>query len=179
MGLSMGKKIAGVAVAGAVVLSGAGAVAWADSGSGSSSGPASASTVPAPAGPAPASRHGGARAGGKGANLLKLADHGTLDVKVADKWVTVDFDRGQVTDVAADHVTLARPDGKSVTLKLTPDTRYRGVATWSDLQKDKPAAVVSNADGTARQVVQADKAAKAGAGGAPAAGQPAPTTTLG
>lgn len=180
MGLSMGKKIAGFAVAGAVVLGGAGAVAWADNASGTGSpSTAPAAGAPAAGAPAPAAKHGGTKAGGKGGDALRLADHGTLDVKIEDKWVTVNFDRGQVTDVAADHITLARPDGKSVTLKLTPDTKYRGVASWSDINKDKPAVVVSNGDGTARQVVQSNKPAKAGPGGAPTPNQPAPTTTLG
>ncbi len=183
MGLSINKKIAGIAVAGVVALSGAGAVAWAETGGpGGTTSPPS-TTAPAAGAPAPASKHGAAKAGAKGADPLHDADHGSVDIKVDGNWVTVNFDRGQVTDVAADHITLARPDGKSVTLQLKPDTQYHGVTSSSDIQKDKAAVVLSNADGSARQVAVTDKAAKTGKGGhhggAPAPSQPAPTTTVG
>jgi hypothetical protein len=63
-------------------------------------------------------------------------------------------DRGQVTAESESAVTLKRKDGKSVTLKLSADTKVRG-----DIQVDKGAAVFSRG-GTAFAAL-APRAAKA------------------
>lgn len=155
MHLSRTNKLAGAAVVGALVLGAGGAAAWADSSAGTTTPAATAATAPAATAPAAtppaAAKHPKARA------LLARVDHGVLEIKDAGGWVTVDFDRGKVTDVAADHITLARPDGQSVTLKLTPTTTYHGVTSETQIQTGKGAVVISNPDGTARQVAQAAK----------------------
>lgn len=170
MAISMGKKVAGFALAGAALMGGAGAMAWAENGTtGTTATPAAdLAAVGLPAGAK-------AAAGGAPLGALRRADHGSIDVKDGDQWVTVVFDRGRVSDVAADHITLARPDGKSVTLKLTADTKYRGATSASDVQKDQPALVVSNSDGTARLVAQPKPGARGAGGGG--AGRRATTTT--
>jgi len=160
MKLHVGKKVAGIAVAGAVVLGGAGAAAWADT-TGGGRAPSIGNPPAATAHPRLARLR----------SILAAADHGSLEIKDQNgTWITVGFDRGRVTDVATDHVTLARPDGQSVTLKLTPDTRYRGVTGEADVRTGNGAVVVSNADGTARLVAQRDKASTP-----PAAAPSAPT----
>ncbi len=168
MKLSLGKKVAGLAVAGAV-LTGAGTVAWAQT-SPSTSSPAS--SAPAAAGKASgkagkASGKASAQAAGKGLALLKRADHGEVEVRVkgtgtatAATWKTVTFDRGQVSDVAGDHITLARPDGQSVTLTIGADTKFRGVTSAQQVQKAKGAIVVSE-NGKATLVIQKADAAPA------------------
>jgi hypothetical protein len=103
------------------------------------------------------------------------AVHGDLVVRGQNGFEKVTFDRGQLTAVSATSLTLKRPDGVDVTVKLDDQTRYVGVANRDALQKDKPVAVVSK-DGTARMVMQRDPNAphrarpgRAGAPGAPAA----------
>ena len=129
---------------------GAGAAAWADGGSATTPPPAATSAAPAKLG-----------AAGKKAQVaqaravLRRSDHGTLEYK--DKtgaWVTIDLDRGKVTSAAADHITLARPDGQSVTLKLTSATTYHGIASLAQIQTGKGALVISHPEGTAMQVDQ-------------------------
>jgi hypothetical protein len=86
----------------------------------------------------------------------------------------VTFDRGTLTAVSATSVTLHRPDGVDVTLKLDGDTRYRGVENAAALQTDKPAAVISK-DGTAKVVMQRDPdAAPRRRPGGPRPGGPRP-----
>jgi hypothetical protein len=133
------KKVLGAALAGFVVLA-VGAAAWAQTtdGTGSSSGTASAN-----------------RRGHPGLAILRRADHGTLDVKdKAGTWVTVTFDRGQVTAADAGSVTLQRPDGQTVTAKLTADTKYKGISSASAIAVGKPAIVVDDRGGNALLVAQ-------------------------
>jgi hypothetical protein len=162
MAISIGTKIAGAALAGTLAL-GAGAVAWAADGSGTT--PAQTST--------PAAGKAAGKAGA-GLGILRRADHGDAEIKVkgtngaAATWVTVTFDRGQVSSVAADHITLARPDGQSVTLKIDGNTKYHGVTSWQQVKTNEPAVVISRA-GTATQILQ-----KAAAAAAPAAAPAAP-----
>lgn len=164
MKLSFGKKIAGLAVAG-VVMAGAGTMAWADS----NGSPAATPTTKAPAAAAKATD----KAAGKGLAILRRADHGDVEVKVKDggsgtpAWKTVSFDKGQVTDVAADHITLARPDGKSVRLTINASTKYKGITSWQEVAKSKGAIVISE-NGTATTILQR-KAPASATGGAPAA----------
>lgn len=155
MSISIGKKIAGVALAGAIAV-GAGAAAFAADGSGTS--PTTLATAAGISGKA----SGAKAAGGKvrGAAILRRADHGDIEVQVkgADgatpAWQTVTFDKGQVGDVGADHITLSRPDGQSVTLKIDATTKFHGVTTWQEVQKSKGAIVVSK-NSVATQILQA------------------------
>ena len=171
MKLSFGTKVAGLALAG-TVLAGAGTMAWADNtgGAGASSG-AAATSAPA-ATSAKATATAAAQASGRGLALLRRADHGDVEVRVkgtsgTPTWKTVTFDRGQVTDVAADHITLARPDGKSVTLKINGDTKYKGITSWQQVTKAQGAIVISE-NGNATVILQ-----KAPGTAKPAAPKPA------
>lgn len=161
MPASIGKRIGGFALAGAALTGGAGFAAWASSPAES---PVEATSVAAPDLPAdvPADLDARGRRGGPSAHLLHRAVHGTLEVKEGDQWITVVFDRGRVTDVAADHITLTRADGKTATLQLNETTEYRGVDDAAGVQKDRGALVVSNPDGTARLVVQPTRGERSG-----------------
>jgi hypothetical protein len=171
--ISLGKKVAGAALAGFVAL-GAGAVAFAADGS--SSAPTAAPAVTT-AGGTSAAKAAGKAPGAKGKaalGILRRSDHGDIEVQVkgtkgaTPTWQTVTFDRGSVTDIAADHITVARPDGQSVTLTISSTTKFRGVTSWQDIQKGKPAVVVSRS-GAATQILQAKAAATP---------TPAPATTV-
>lgn len=99
------------------------------------------------------------------AGLLGRAVHGSVVVPGADGgWQTVTFDRGEV-DEATDgsHIVLDRPDGPEVTLALTADTRYHGIAGAGAIEEGRPATVVSR-DGKALHVVQKDPARSHGPG---------------
>jgi septal ring-binding cell division protein DamX len=151
----MGKKIAAVAATATLALGGAAAVASADSGT--STPTTSTPTTSAPATSAPAANAAPTkRAGHNG--LLGRADHGEVEVRVKGDdgkpaWVWVTFDRGKVTAVNQGSITLARPDGQSVTLQLSPTTKYHGVTGWQQITNGKGAVVVSRS-GTATQVLQ-------------------------
>lgn len=104
-------------------------------------------------------------AGPAGFGPLGRAVHGTVVVpNPAGGWHEVAFDRGEV-DEATDgsKIVLDRPDGQTVTIALTDDTKYRGVADASALVEGRPALVVSQ-DGKALQVVQKDPARHHGPG---------------
>jgi hypothetical protein len=172
MKLSFGKKIASLAVVGAV-LAGAGTVAWADSNTGASTASTStAAPVAATAAPATASH--------RGLDILRRADHGVVEIKVkgaatgttgtagagTTTWQTVTFDRGKVSNVTAGQITLARPDGTSVTLTINASTTYKGVTSWQQVTTAKGAIVVSENE-TATTVAQrvAPASGSAGIGG--------------
>ena len=95
------------------------------------------------------------------AEISLIKADGTKDAFVVD--------RGKVTAESASSVTLARKDGKSVTLGLVADTKVRG-----DIQVDKGAVVFSRG-GTAFAVLapRGDKAAalRLGNGKGPGLGQ--------
>jgi hypothetical protein len=154
MKLTLGKKIAGVAVAGAVLV-GAGTMAWAATSSASTAPTTPASSAAAsPAGTSPS-----AKAAGKGAKLLRRADHGTIEIKVkgATKgtatWETVTFDRGNASAVTASQITVARPDGQTAQLTINAGTTYRGVTSWQQIATGKGVTVVSM-NGTATIIQQ-------------------------
>lgn len=92
---------------------------------------------------------------GPGFGALGRAVHGTVVVPGENNtWQTVTFDRGKVgaaTDTSK--IVLERPDGQTVTLALTADTKYHGIDGAGAIQKGQPALVVSK-DGKATQVVQ-------------------------
>lgn len=132
-----------VAGVGALAVVAAGGTAYAATGSSGGSG------TPGPAAAAqPASGRAHAR------SLLRRADHATVELKVKGQWVTYTLDRGTVTAVSPTSITLARPDGQSVTDTLTPQTRYRGVTSETAIQTGRPALVISDA-GSALRVRQA------------------------
>lgn len=80
--------------------------------------------------------------------------HGDTIVKGKDgQWVTITWDRGEVTAASATSVTLARKDGVSVTIKLDATTTFHGISDATGLRTGEPALVISKA-GTATQVAQ-------------------------
>ena len=146
----MGRKTISVFLAGAAVV-GMGAVAWANT---SPNRPTLAAQAESPAQPPgePGTRprpHPGPAAG-----LMHRAVHGELLVRTGETtFETVVFDKGQVTEVDDGTISLKRPDGVSVTLKLDDQTKYRGIAGQDEVRTGEPAIVVSK-DGTARLVAQ-------------------------
>ena len=133
------RKVAAGAVAG-LALVGGGTAAWAATATSASA----TSAVPA-AKPAAAHRAHG---------LLARTDHATIELKQKGTWVTVTYDRGKVTASSATSVTIARPDGESVSIALTSATHYRGISAATQLQTGKSALVLSE-HGQAIRVRQA------------------------
>jgi hypothetical protein len=122
------------------------------------------STPTSPATPAASShpdhpRHGRAR------GLLERSDHTTVEVKAKGQWVTFTIDRGKVTSTSANSISLARPDGQSVTINIAPTTKYRGVSGATAVQVGKSARVVSE-NGTATVIIQGNNARTAQTNGA-------------
>lgn len=103
-------------------------------------------------------KHRGGPLGGLG--MLGKAVHGSVVVpgEAEGTWQTVTFDRGTVNEATdGDTIVLDRPDGEKVTLAMTADTTFHGVAAAAAIREGKPAMVVSKG-GTATQVVQRDPA---------------------
>lgn len=133
------RNFAVLLVAGLVL--GGGAFAWAQGSPSQAQGaPAALATVAAGVRD-PAAR----RAGGEGKHALyKRAVHGDLIVRGrGGAFENYTFDRGKVDAASSTSITLTRPDGKQVTVSITPDTKFRGVRDASGLQTGKPAVVVS------------------------------------
>ncbi len=123
-----------------------GAYAWAQT---SDTSPAAPTTTAAKSGQqAPAA---GRRAGAKG--LLRRVVHGDLIVRAKDGFQNVTYDRGKEDGVSNNTLTITRPDGKQVSVKLTSDTKYRGVKDASGLHAGKQTLVLSK-DGNAVMVAQ-------------------------
>ena len=144
-GNHMLKRNLAVLVLAAVVLGG-GALAWAQTSDGSSSAP----TVTPTTQQAP---DGNGRQGGRRAGLLRRVVHGDLIVRGKDGFQNVTYDRGKEDGVSGDTLTITRPDDKKVTVKLTSDTKYRGVKDASELRAGRPTLVMSK-DGKALVVGQ-------------------------
>jgi hypothetical protein len=125
-------------------LLGGGAYAWAQTSDTSTSAPSN-STAPAQ------QQHAGK--GGRANGVLRRVVHGGLIVRGKNGFQNVTYDRGTEDGVADNALTVTRPDGKKVTVKLTSDTRYRGVKDASGLQTGKETLVVSK-DGNALMVGQ-------------------------
>ena len=126
-------------------LLGGGAYAWAQT---SDTSPTAPTTQPKSAQQAPAAA-GRKRAGG----VLRRVVHGDLIVRGKDGFQNVTYDRGKEDGVSNDTLTITRPDGKQVSVKLTSDTKYRGVKDASQLQAGKQTIVLSK-DGNAVTVGQ-------------------------
>jgi hypothetical protein len=108
---------------------------------------------------ATAHKHGRHHHGG----LIARTDHATAEVRIKGQWVTLGLDRGQVTAVSSSAITLMRPDGHPVTIKIDAATKYSGGATSAtSVQTGRRATVISD-DGTARRIVEAKPGAHHGA----------------
>ena len=145
------KNVAAVAVA--VIGITAGAVGLAQAGPGDPPAQAGATTT------TPPGDHGrpGPKGGRPGApGPFGHAVHGDLIVPTRNGgFEKVAFDRGTLTESSTQSLTLHRPDGVDVTVKLNDATRYKGVENAAALEKGQPVAVVAK-DGTARVVMQRD-----------------------
>jgi hypothetical protein len=139
------RRVVAAAIVGGVVVAGAGTAAY------GASTPTPSSTSPgAPAAAPPAHL--------KHRSLLERADHATLEVRQKGQWVTITVDRGNVTALTSASITLARPDGQSVTLALGPTTKYRGKeATSAAALKTGLRAEVTSMNGTALSVAEGAK----------------------
>jgi hypothetical protein len=109
--------------------------------------------VPAP-GPGRPGRPG---KGGRrdGLPFVGKAAHAELVVPKPDaagQWETVVLDRGTITAVSAESITLLRPDGPTVTIRVVPATKVRGAGSVAELTPGRHAVVVS-AGGEARAIV--------------------------
>ena len=135
-----------------------GAYAWAQTSDGSPSAPTTA-----PSGQQAPTAQG--KAVRRPDNVLRRVVHGDLIVRGKDGYQNVTYDRGKEDGVSDNTLTITRPDGKKVSVKLTSDTKYRGVKDASELQAGKPTLVVSK-DGNALVVGQrsGDKNGSAPAG---------------
>lgn len=148
--LSTTRRKVALGAVGAIACLGVGGTAYAATSSGSSpSSPPSSSPSPSSAPPSstPAS------AGKHHRSLIDRADHATVELKVKGKWVTYTLDRGKVTAVSASSITLARPDGTSVTDAINPATKFRGVSSEAGITVGKPAGALSS-NGTALRITQ-------------------------
>jgi hypothetical protein len=130
-----------------LVLTGAlltgGAIAWAQTGDSSPSAPTTA----------PKAQQAAGQRGERANGYLKRVVHGDLIVRGKDGFQNVTYDRGKEDGVSNGTLTITRPDGKKVSVKLTSDTKYKGVKDASQLQAGKPTLVVSK-DGNALVVGQ-------------------------
>jgi len=92
---------------------------------------------------------------GKAAKRLGRAAHAELVVPkrgAEGQWETIVVDRGKVTAASAESISLQRPDGPIVTVKVVAGTKVRGSASAAELATGRQIAVVS-ADGDARSIV--------------------------
>jgi hypothetical protein len=139
--------------AGAVVILGGGGVAWAATTGGTSAGHTSTPTAATAApGSSSTTNPRAVRARGLRATLAR-ADHATVEIKRAGRWVTVTYDQGTVTAASPSAITLRRPDGQSTTLTIGSTTKFAGVSSASAVQLNKPARVISQ-NGSALRVAQ-------------------------
>ena len=144
---------------GVVAALGIAGTAWATTGGGASSGPinsssiASLSTSPARSGPSAQSGSAAAGSGHRIRSLLARADHASVELKVKGQWVSYEVDRGQVKAVSPTSITLARPDGQSVTANIDAATKFQRVSGEGAIQTGKKALVLSD-NGTALRIRQ-------------------------
>jgi hypothetical protein len=139
------RHLAGLTVA--ALVAGGGAAAWAAAPDGSSAG------TPAPS-QAAKNRPGRAGARGGMAGIAGRVVHGDLIVRgKGGTFENVTLDRGTLSAKGDNSLTLSRPDGKSVTVKVDGSTKYRGVSDFAALQTGKPT-IVASKDGVATLVAQ-------------------------
>jgi hypothetical protein len=126
-----------------------GAYAWAQTSDTSPSAPTTQSTSTA----GPSGQQAPAGKAGRANGVLRRVVHGDLVVRGKQGFQNVTYDRGTEDGVSANTLTITRPDGKKVSVKLTSTTRYRGVQDASQLQTGKQTLVLSK-DGNALMVGQ-------------------------
>ncbi len=86
--------------------------------------------------------------------LRRRTVHVEMVVKNKDgQFVTIDGDRGTLSNVNGDVLKVDRPDAKQVTVKVDASTRYRGISGPDQLRTGDRIVVVSK-DGTALLVAQ-------------------------
>jgi hypothetical protein len=91
---------------------------------------------------------------GPGDAIERRMVHGDLIVRGKDgTFENVTVDKGTVDSKGDNSLTLKRADGKTVTLKVDANTKFKGVENFAAVQTGQPAIVVSH-DGTARLVGQ-------------------------
>ncbi len=148
-------RTATAGLVGAIALAGLGTSAYAASSSPSSTGSSSSASSPSSAISTTAGRSSaaGTASGGKLRSLLARADEATIELKVKGNWVVYDIDRGKVSAVSASSITLALPDGKSVTDTITSATTFEGVASESAVTVGHRAMVTST-NGAALRIRQ-------------------------
>jgi len=106
----------------------------------------------------PAAAKAGGRAGGPG--VLKGAIHGDLLLRGENGTTrTVTFDRGKITAISAGSITIARPDGVSVSKNLTDQTVFNGTPR-DQLKAEMGVIVVSSGDTAERVLSKGAKAEK-------------------
>ena len=129
-----------------------GAYAWAQT---SDTSPAAPTTTQqsSTAGPKSGQQAPAGARGQRAKGLLRRVVHGDLIVRGKDGFQNVTYDRGTEDGVSNNTLTITRPDGKQVSVKLTSDTKYRGVKDASELQAGKQTLVLSK-DGNALMVGQ-------------------------
>jgi hypothetical protein len=152
------RKLA-VGAVGVLATVGVGGAAFATSGPRHTSTPSSSTSTSVPA-----TKHAGVAAGIR--KLLLHTDHASFEVKVNGTWETLTLDRGKVSAISATSITLARPDGQSVTDPITSSTKFRGVTNASTVIVGKGAIVISMS-GAATTIAQ--RAGKSGTGTAASA----------
>jgi len=92
---------------------------------------------------------------GKAAKRLGRAAHAELIVPkrgAEGTWETIVVDRGKVTAASAESVSLQRPDGPTVSVRVVAGTKVRGAASAAELATGRQVVVVS-AGGEARSIV--------------------------
>lgn len=86
--------------------------------------------------------------------ILGHAVHGQLIVRTKDgAFEEVTFDRGTLTSVEGDTLTITRPDDKTVKVTVNDATKFHGAANTGELKTGRPIMVVSK-DGVATRVGQ-------------------------
>jgi len=102
---------------------------------------------------------------GPGSGFFRRAVHGDLVVRGTNgQFENVTLDKGKDAGLSGEQLTISRADGKSVTVTITPDTRFKGVQRASELRQGQPVVVVSK-DGKALLVAQRPARAAAGDSG--------------
>ncbi len=154
------RRVAAAIIVGGTLVAGGGAAAYAASASTGSPSTGSISTgSPSTGSPSTGSTStapGAARAEHR--SVLKRADHASLEVRDQGRWVTINVDRGNVTVASTTSITLARPDGQSVTIALAPSTKYGGKeATSAAALKTGVRVRVTSINGTALRVTEGSK----------------------
>jgi hypothetical protein len=149
---AMKRNLAFVIVA--ATIAGGGAVAYANGAPERPVLAAATSTAAAPESQSPAANGPGRANRPERRHAIGRAVHGDLVVRTKDgKFESVTFDKGTIKSVSDNKLTLVRPDGVEVTVKLDDNTKYRGVDGAAGLEIGKHAVVLSK-DGTALRVGQ-------------------------